>query len=50
MPIKAASPQARLLEEFQMPLLTWLVRIIPPAALVFFSAVGAGWKWEGFPH
>jgi len=31
-----------------MPLPTWLVRIIPPTALVLFSAVCAGWKWEVF--
>ncbi len=29
---------------------TWLIRMALPAALFAASALGAGWKWEGFPH
>jgi hypothetical protein len=28
----------------------WLVRLAPPALLVFAATVGAGWKWEYIPH
>ncbi len=28
----------------------WLVRFGMSAALIFGSAVCAGWKWDSFPH
>jgi hypothetical protein len=28
----------------------WLMRLVIAAALVLGSAVGGGWKWDGFPH
>jgi len=33
-----------------MQLRTFLVRMLVPAALFVASALGAGWKWETFPH
>jgi hypothetical protein len=48
MPIKRRPPQpATPLEEFKMRFPTCLVRVIPPAVLVLFATVCAGWKWEG---
>jgi len=38
------------LEEIDMRLRNWFVRIAVPMALIASSAVVAGWKWEGFPH
>jgi hypothetical protein len=29
---------------------SWLIRFTFSTALVFGSAVCAGWKWEGFAH
>jgi hypothetical protein len=33
-----------------MQLRSSLIRILLPATLFVASAIGAGWKWEGFPH
>jgi hypothetical protein len=33
-----------------MHLRSTLVRLLVPAALLVTSALGAGWKWETFPH
>jgi hypothetical protein len=33
-----------------MRFVNWFVRLAVPLALVAAAAVGAGWKWDGFPH
>jgi hypothetical protein len=49
MPIKRRPPLALVLKENRMRIRHWLIRAsIPAAALV--ASLGAGWKWEHFPH